>query len=460
MNKERLYILESMPVPKAIVHLALPTVLSMIVQILYNLTDTFFIGKLNDPYQVAAVTISLPLFMVQMAMAGVFGNGGASYLSRLLGMKDFQTARETTTFALFSCFATSIVTAIVGALLIPQILHLTGSSIHTEGFAYRYMLIILLGSPIVMLNFTLTQLLRAEGAARSAMTGLIIGTVVNIILDPLFIFVFKMGVTGAALATVTGNGFGVLYYASYYLRGHSMAAPSWKILKYRAEIFKEILKIGIPSSLSSIMMSIGSTLSYKLASAYSDHHVAALGVAMRVFQIPIFIFLGVAIGTQPLIGYSYGAGLYSRMKQTIRTALLISLSMSAVFTAFFALFPRFLMIIFIRDETVVSIGIRILEAYVFAIPFAAMGMIFMVSIQSIGKAIPALIVALSRQGIVYIPAILLLNHYYGFFGLNLALPLADALTVCISFSFLYFILKDVHKHPGSRPVESFVETLE
>lgn len=430
-----------MPVPKAIMQLAVPTVLSMMVQILYNLTDTFFIGKLNDPYQVAAVTIALPLFMIQMAIAGVFGNGGASYLSRLLGARQIYEARETTTTAIFTSALVSIAVGILGFIFVPHILYAVGATANTYSYAAAYMKIILLGSPIVMLNFTLSQLIRAEGGAKTALIGMVIGTGLNIVLDPIFILWFKMGVSGAAVATLVGNFFAVVYYFRYYLGKHSMVAPAWKFLHLRKIIFAEIFKIGVPSSLSQFMMSIGSSLSYRLAVQYSDNHVAALGVAMRVFSIPIFVFIGIAIGIQPLIGYSYGAQLYGRMRQTIRTSITISLALAIGFLLLFALLPTQLVKAFIPHPEVVSLGSLVLQAYVFAIPFAAIGMILMVALQAMGKAMPALIVALSRQGIVYIPAIILLNRFWAFDGLIFALPFADACTVLISFGFLYHELR-------------------
>ena len=306
MKNRNIHVLEEMPVSRAIIYMALPSVLSMLVNILYNLTDTFFIGKLNDPVQVAAVSISMPLFGFQMAIAGIFGSGGASYLSRLLGRKDFKQARETTTTAIFSVLLASIVVAIGGILFIPTFLRLAGASGEIFPYATRYLTIILLGSPCVMLKFAMVQLVRAEGSARQAMFGLIIGTGVNILLDPLFIFVFNMGVTGAAVATVIGQGLAMLYYVFYYRGKNSLARPSLKYLHLRREIYKQILFIGLPASLGQIMMNVGNTISYNLASAYGDSVVASLGVASRVFSIPIFVFIGTSIGVQALIGFNYG----------------------------------------------------------------------------------------------------------------------------------------------------------
>ena len=445
MKANKIYVLETMPVPRAIMNLAIPSVLSMLVNILYNLTDTFFIGKLNDPYQVAAVSISMPLFTLQMAMSGIFGVGGGSYLSRLLGQKNSEASKNTLATSVFTTALMSIVLGIVGILSIPFFLNMVGASGNTYEYTRQYMYYILLGSPVVLLKFTLVQLLRAEGAAKEAMIGLFIGTGLNMILDPIFIFGFGMGVTGAAVATVLGNGGGMLYYLLFYLRKKSLVPLSFRHFSFQWRCYKEILLIGVPASLSQVMLSIGNTVSFRLASAYSDHHVASLGVASRVFTIPIFIFIGVSIGIQALVGYTYGARNYQRMKETIRTSILITLSFSAFLTLLFALFPRELIMIFIKDPDIVRIGTIVLKAYVFAIPIAAMGMILMTTLQAMGKALPALIVALSRQGIMYIPSILILNNIFAFEGLVFAMPLADLLTTILSLTFVVSIIRKLDK---------------
>lgn len=441
MKENKIYVLETMPVARAIMNLAIPSVLSMLVNILYNLTDTFFIGKLNDPYQVAAVSISMPLFGLQMAMAGIFGVGGGSYLSRLLGMKRYDAAKNTLAISVVTSFIISFILGIGGIASIPLFLKMVGASGETAGYTYTYIYYILLGSPFVILKFSLVQLLRAEGAAKEAMIGLFIGTGLNIILDPLFIFGFGMGVTGAAVATVLGNAGGMLYYLSYYWRKKSLVPLSFKHVRMEWLCFKEILLIGVPASLSQIMMSVGSTISYRLASHYSDHHVASLGVASRVFSIPIFIFIGISIGVQALIGYTYGAQNYKRMKSAISTSVYISLGFAAVLTLLFVLFPRELIMIFMKDKQIVDLGTLVLKAYTFAIPTAAVGMIMMTTLQAMGKALPALIVALSRQGIMYIPAILALDALFRFEGLVFAMSLADFLTTLMSTLMVVVIVR-------------------
>jgi putative MATE family efflux protein len=431
--------------PKAILKLALPTILSMMVQIFYNLTDTFFVGKLNDPYQVAAVTITLPIFMMQMAISGIFGNGAASYISRLLGEKNYEGARITATIAWFSTALISLVVTILGFVFLKDILNASGASANSYGFAASYMKVIFAGSIVSMLNFTTSQMVRSEGAAKYALMGMLLGTGTNIILDPIFILWMQMGVKGAAIATVIGNGVGFCYYISFYMRGKSLAKPALKYLSLKWSILREILKIGFPSSLSQFMMSVGNAISYNIASGYGDNTVAAMGIAMRVFTIPIFIFIGLAIGVQPLIGYSYGAGNKLRLKKVLNTAIVYAFVLSAFFTLLFILFSKYTMIIFIKNEEVVAIGSQILRVYTFAIIFAAVQMQFGSALQAMGKGWASFILSISRMGLIYIPAIILLNKFFGFNGMIYALPLTDFLTTGLAFVFIYKILLSVEK---------------
>lgn len=456
MTKKNIHILESMPVSKAIFHLALPSVLSMLVNILYNLTDTFFIGKLNNQALVAAVSISMPLFSFQMAISGIFGVGGASYLSRLLGRKEYHKARETTSTAVFSSLIISIILGVAGILAIPLFLKAVGATGETVVPASQYMRWLLIGSPFVILKFTLVQLVRGEGGARHAMYGLFIGTGANIILDPIFIFGLKMGVTGAAIATVIGQALGTAYYIYYYYTKNAVAPPSLKLFRPSWSIYREILLIGIPASISQIMMSVGNTVSYNLASTYGVSAVAALGVSSRVFSIPIFVFIGVSIGVQALIGFNFGAGNFERMKRALVSAVLINLGLSVIFTLMFVIFPRALIGMFITDEGILAFGCQVLRAYVFAIPFAGVGMILMNSLQAMGKALPAFIVSISRQGLIYIPALYLLNKLYGFKGLIHALPVADFLITMLSGIFVIVIVSRLKHHVPAPSSQEYI----
>jgi multidrug efflux pump len=458
MDKERLYILESMPVGKAILTLAVPSVVSMLVQVFYNITDTFFVGKLNDPAQMAAVSVCLPLFMMQMAVSGIFGNGAASYISRQLGQKDHEGARRTATVTLATCFAASILLGVLGLVYLDPVLRLAGAGTSILPYAKSYMGIILAGSPIMMLNFAMAQILRSEGAARGVMQGNLIGTLTNIVLDPVFIFLLHMGVAGAAVATLIGAGSSLLWFLSFYWRRKSLALPAPRYLQPSRKIYAQIFKIGIPSSLSQIMMSIGNSVCYNVAGHYGNSAVAAFGVVFRVFSLPVFTFIGLSIALQPLVGYSYGANNKTRLKKLVRTALEISGVLSAFFLALYLLFPRWLVTVFIQDQGVVDLGSKALSAFTFAIPFIALQMPLMTSLQAMGKGFPSLIISLSRNGLVYIPAVFALNSLFSFGGLVWALPISDAISAMLATAFFLAVLRKLkYHHPEPELIKHALE---
>ena len=441
MEHKRMHILGAMPVNKAIFKLAIPTMMGMIVMIFYNLTDTFFIGKLNDPDQVAAIAIAMPIFMTFIAFGGLFGNGGASYLSRLLGKKDYANASRTASTALFTCGLFSIVITFVGIILLPGVLRIAGSSENTFGYAYSYTSIIIWGNILIMLNFAMGQLLRAEGAAKEAMVGMFIGTGINIVLDPFFILALHMGVAGAAVATLIGNAVGLVYYIMFHVHKKSFIAISIKRFSLSWKIHSEILKIGIPSSLNQILMSASFAFINSIAVTYGDIVVAAMGIDMRITSIPIMLLIGSAIGVQPLIGYSYGARNTKRLKDTIRGGIILGTSIALFFAIIFIIFPKQLVMAFINNAEVIDIGAKIMFALAVGLPFIGTQMVFMIALQAMGKGGSSLIISLSRQGLIFIPAILILNNLFGFGGFIYAQSTTDFFTVILSLMLFMIILR-------------------
>ena len=448
MEHKRIHILGDMPVNKAIFKLAIPTMMGMIVMIFYHLTDTFFIGKLNDPDQVAALAIAMPIFMTFIAFGALFGNGGASYLSRLLGKKDYDNASRTASTAFFACGIFSIVITFVGIALVPGVLRIIGSSENTFGYAYSYIAIIIWGNILIMLNFAMGQLLRAEGAAKEAMVGMFIGTGINIVLDPLFILALHMGVTGAAVATLIGNAVGLVYYIMFHVRKKSFIAISLKRFSLNWKIHAEILKIGIPSSLNQILMSASFAFINSIAVTYGDIVVAAMGIDMRITSIPIMLLIGMATGIQPLIGYSYGARNTTRLKDTIRGGIIWGSSMALFFAIIFVIFPQQLIMAFINNAEVIKIGTEIMFALAVGLPFIGVQMVFMISLQAMGKGGPSLIISISRQGLIFIPTILILNSLFGFKGFIYAQSATDFFTVILSSLLFMTILRAEKEAPA------------
>jgi len=460
MDEKRLKILRDEPPLRAILSLAIPTIMGMLVHILYNLTDTFFVGMLNDPFQVAAVSIAFPIFMMLMSVSGMFGFGASSYVSRLLGKEDYLMAKKTSATAFYSCLLTGIIVTIFGLAFISNILRLIGVTQETLTHANQYLTIIFMGSVIIMTNFSLGMLLRSEGAARVAMFGMFIGTGTNIVLDPFFILMLGYGVTGAAIATVIGQSIALLFYLRFYLKKRSMISINWKYFSPKKEIYLEIFRIGIPASLNNLMMSIALTLGNYVAAGYNDMVVAAFGINHRVFSMAIMILIGLSEGTQPLIGYSYGAKKIPRLNEIIKTASIMATGVSFFFVIFFYLFAGKMIQVFINNEQVIAYGIQIMRAIIIALPFAGIQFLVRVSFQALGKGKPALILALARQGLFYIPTLFILNYLFGFSGFIYAQPIANILTFVLAiilFQQIKFQINNEHQEIDSKVVPSKLE---
>lgn len=460
MDDKRIKILRDEPPVKAIIYLAFPTILGMIVQVFYNLTDTFFIGKLNDPLQVAAISIAFPIFMMLMSVSGMFGFGASSYISRLLGNKDYVMAKKTSSTAFYSCLFASVFTAIIGLFFISPILVFIGVTRETYNYAYDYLFVIFISSSVLMLKFFFGNLLRSEGAAKISMFGMFIGTGLNIILDPIFIFVFNYGVTGAAIATVIGQLVSLIYYLSFYWQKKSIVSIKWKYFTPKKDLYLEIFRIGIPASLNNFMISIAQTLGNYVAAGYNDMVVASFGINHRVFSMAIMILIGLSEGTQPLIGYSYGAKKIPRLNSIIKTAGIMATSISIFFLIFFYFFAGEMIKIFINNEQVVDYGIRIMRALMISLPFAGIQFLIRVSFQALGKGRPALILALSRQGLFYIPILFLLNYFFGFSGFIYAQPIANILTFILAVVLFKQIKLQIENEHQNSTVEAVSPKLD
>jgi putative MATE family efflux protein len=325
--------MEKAPVAKAILKLSIPVVFGMMVQVFYNLVDTFFIGKLNDQNQLAAANITTPVFMLLMAIATIVSTGAASYISRCLGKKDQENANRTLTTGILICIALAVVVIVVGLIFVKPLIITLGASAEVYPYAYQYVVAMLLGSIPVMLNYAGGQLIRSEGAVMPSITGMMIGTVVNIILDPIFIFGFKMGILGAGIATVLGNAASVGYYMWYYLSGKSILQIKPKFISTDKTIWKEIFLIGIPASISQLFTSVAMIVLNNQAKVYGDSVLAGMGISSKLMFIGTFIFMGFAAGCQPLVGFNYGAKNFKRVREILKTGMVMTFGIGFVFLA-------------------------------------------------------------------------------------------------------------------------------
>ena len=427
MDEKNIDILANQPVGKAIFKLAIPMVMGMMVQVFYNLVDTYFIGLLGDANQLAAANMAMPIFMLLMGMASIIGTGASSYISRSLGKSDYEQANKTTTIAVCLLLILSVIVTSVGVLACNSIVSALGASGDTFSYTYQYVIIMLLGGVGVMGNFAFGQLLRAEGNAMMSMMGMVIGTVLNLVLDPLFIFTFDMGVSGAALATVIGNMVGFIYYLVCFFRGKTVLKIKFKLFSFDKTIFTEIFKIGLPSSFNQLLMGGSTLVLNNIAITYGTSTVAGMGVATKIMMIGTFIFIGFSTGCQPLIGYSYGAGNLSRVKEIIKVGIKLTGTIGITLFVIFFFTSPFLIKMFTNDPEVIEKGNIIMRALMWSLPFLGGQMIATATAQSMGKAVAAMILSISRQGLLYIPLLLILNSIFGFNGFVYAQAITDIL---------------------------------
>ncbi len=446
MNDKRIKVLGEAPVVKAILQMAIPVVLGMMVQVLYNLVDTFFIGRLGDPNQLAAANITTPVFMIMMSISGIIGTGAASYISRCLGEQDYERAHKTLSTGVAIVVGLGIIVTVLGLICITPLMRALGASEQTLPFAHDYSFVLLLGSILIMCSFTFGQLLRSEGAAMPSITGMALGTVTNIILDPIFIFVLGMGIRGAAIATVLGNAVGVGYYIFYYASGKSTVKISVRNISGDRKIWGQIFGIGTPASVSQLLMSVAMIILNNLAASYGDVVVAGMGVANKIMTIGTFVFMGFAGGCQPLVGYNYGAKNYPRVNEVIKKAMLMMVSIGLVLFALFGVFAKGLIGVFASDmPQVVDEGVLILRALMWSLLFVGSQMLAMTTVQAFGKAKASLFLSVARQGLFFIPLLFILNTLFGFRGLIYAQPVSDALSLTLSLTVLRFILTKAEK---------------
>lgn len=434
---KRIYTLSEEKPAKAVIKMGVPLIAGMFIMVLYNLVDTYFIGLTRDDYQLAAVNLAYPVMMVMVAISNIVGTGASSLIARCLGAGDNEKARHTLTAGFMLTFVNSIIVAIVGTLFLTHIVKGLGAQENTFAYTKQYVRIILLGSLFTMGNYSFGQFLRSEGSVTFSIVGMIVGTIVNIILDPLFIFTFRMQIRGAALATVIGNAAGMAASLFFYLHGKTLLKPLAKYIVPKARILGEIYWVGIPASLETLLSSAAFIVNNNLAVDYGELTVAAMGIAQKLLSLGNYIYQGFAAGTQPIMGYNFGAENYERMKKILKAGVtIVTLTELFLMTAYGAFAPM-LIGIFSENERVIRIGTKVLRNIMFILPFVGTVSMCRMSFQAMGKPLYAFGITLVRQLILYIPLLLLLNKLFAFNGMLKAQPVTEAVMMAVSLLMLY-----------------------
>lgn len=430
-GKSSMDIFEKAPVPHAVLKNTVPAMAAMLMVLIYNLADTFFIGQTHNDILVAAVSLATPVFLIFMAVGTVFGIGGTSVISRALGEGRAEYAKKVCAFCMWSCVVVGVVLSAAFLLFMDQLLTLIGASADTWEPAKTYLTIVAFGGPFVLISNCYSNIVRAEGQPTRAMMGQLLGNLLNIVLDPVMILMFNWGIAGAAIATLIGSAVGAGYYILYFLRGKSTLSVHIRDFSMKDGICTGVLAIGIPASLGSLLMSVSQIVVNAQMANYDDMALAGMGVAMKVTMITGMVCIGFAQGAQPLLGYCVGARLGKRFKKIMRFSLLFALGLSAVMTGLCYLLRGQIVGAFLTepdafDYAVQFTNILLTTSFLFGVFFVLNN-----ALQAMGAARQALATNLSRQGIIYIPALFILQSAFGVTGLAWAQPVADLLSTAL-----------------------------
>ncbi len=432
IDQKSLYYLEKSPVSKAIMHMVVPMMLSLIATLIYNITDAFFIGKLDNTAMMAAVTLALPFSSVLMAIGHLFGVGAGTYVSRLLGEENKSSTRKVCSVNFWSSILAGILLTIICLPLISPLLQLLGAKGDTLVYTRQYILVFVIGAPFIIANFSLEEAVRAEGASTASMIGMISGVIFNIILNPVFIFVLHMDVMGSALASVTGNLISVSWFIFYLQRKSSVQSISIKNFKPDSEIYKNIFKIGISAFLLDGFMVITGLLFNNYSTLYGDNVVAAFGISQRVVQIVDFICMSFSMGTVPLIAFAYSAKNHLRLSAIIKTTVLYMVGITTGLSAILLVMRPQIMGLFSIDPKVISIGQTVLLAQLCSTIFAGLSALFTGIFQAFGAGAQSTVMSVAR-GTVFIPVLIIGNLLFAVNGVIWAMTISEVFACIIGF---------------------------
>ena len=424
-DQQKTMLFEQMPIPRAVAKLAVPTILSSLVTVLYNLADTYFVGMLNNSVQNAAVTLAAPLILAFNAVNNLFGVGSSSMMSRALGSRDYETVHRSSAFGFYCSIFCGLLFSLLYVIFQPFVLTILGADATTAEATAGYLRwTVACGAAPTILNVVMAYLVRAEGAALHASIGTMSGCILNIILDPVFILPWglNMGAEGAGLATFLSNcvACGYFFVLLYVKREntHVCIKPSMFCLKRK--IVLGVCGVGIPASIQNLLNVTGMTVLNNFTSSYGSDAVAAMGIPQKINMVPMQIAMGLSQGIMPLISYNYASGNTPRMKKTLTFAAKISLTALVIVAAGYYVGGGALVRMFMQDPTIVAYGTRFLRGFCLGLPFLCMDFLAVGVFQAVGLGKNAFIFAILRKVVLEIPALIILNALFPLYGLAYA----------------------------------------
>lgn len=472
MQQKKRSVFEIESIPRAVAALAIPSVLSMLVTVLYNMVDTVFVGQTHDPYQMNAVSMATPVFTILMAFGNLFGVGGCAFISRSLGARETGRVKTISSF----CFWGAVLIGALATLLLTcgtnLLLPLLGADADTnitalspdlsreesqrmaenyrnlEQYTHDYLFYIGIGAIPTVLSSAMSNLVKGEGAAKISMAGMMIGAVTNIILDPIMILSMGMGVKGAAIATAIGNTAATLFYFGYLLLSHTILTANPNCVRLGGGIFTGVFAIGVPMFCTNVLMSLSNLLLNRLLNQIDVLATGGMGIAMKANMLVVFLQLGIGIGIQPLVGFHYGARNFDKMTKTIRFSMCCTLVIGTAVTLLYYLFTEPIISIFMTAGSTGSAAdvdaqrayaVKMLRALMVSGPF--LGIIFVNNnaFQGMGHGLASLLLSVSRQGLIFLPVLLLANALVGLDGLIYAQPIADIASVIMALIMMQII---------------------
>ncbi|MBR2634626.1 MAG: MATE family efflux transporter [Clostridia bacterium] len=447
---------EKTAVPKALATLAIPTIISQLITMVYNLADTFFIGLTDDPYKVAASHLSFVLVFAMGAISNLFGVGGGSLISRLMGSGKSAEAKKVSSFSFYGTVAVTLIYSMICLVFMHPVLNLVGASENTYGYASSYVIwVVVLGGVPTAVSMSLAHLLRSEGYAKFASLGLGMGGVLNILLDPLFMFVLLpkgQEVAGAAIATCISNTASCLYFliTLYVLKEKSVLSLSPKYLLPGFAYLKQVFSTGIPSALGSLLASTSNLVLNQLSSSYGDFELAALGIVKKIDMLPLNVGMGLCQGMLPLVAYNYASGDHVRMKKVISACRIAGMGFAALCILCFELFAGSIVRLFIQESVTASYGENFLRICCLATPLMFYNLLATYSLQAMGQGKESMVLSVCRQGLVNIPLLFVMNAVFHLYGVVSTQLVADSLTMIVSTVLLQRVYKKIKTPPAPK----------
>ena len=449
---------ESMPIPKAVLTLGIPTVISSLVMVIYNMADTYFVGMLNNSIQNSAVTLAAPVLLAFNAVNNLFGVGASSMMSRSLGARDYDAVRKSSAIGFYCALASGLLFSLLVTLFRAQLLGILGADATTTDATAEYLFwTTSCGAAPAILNVVMAYMVRSEGASLHANIGTMSGCILNMILDPIFILGLNMGAAGAGCATFISNCAACVYFfvLLFVKQGKTYISLNPALVPHSGRIILGICIVGIPAAIQNLLNVTGMTVLNNFTAASKDTDaIAAMGIAQKVNMIPLQVTFGLSQGIMPLISYNYASGNVKRMRDT----LIFDIKIAAVFliavTTGYYIFAGGLISLFMDNPAVVAYGARFLRGFCLCLPFLCLDFLAVGMFQACGWGQYALLFAILRKLVLEIPALFILNHFFPLYGLAYAQPVAELVLAVAAVVMLTYLFGRMEREGAPLPVHT------